>query len=130
MHNVNYYLIVPIDRAAQRLYSQCYSNIWRNTTKSCTSTLTSWGAAPRPSCAATWSAFQVYYFSDRKHLEDLLTLKSKDFNFGHFQFHNFTSVLNGVNPNLATGVTRIGVSGAGGIKADKVSYCRKYQNFT
>ena len=41
-------------------------------TKSRTSTLVSWCATPRPSCAATWSAYQVWYLSGRKHLEDLL----------------------------------------------------------
>lgn len=42
------------------------------TTKSRTSTLVSWCATPRPSCAATWSAYQVWYLSGRKHLENLL----------------------------------------------------------
>ena len=31
VYNINYYLIVPIDRVPQRLYSQRYSYRWRNT---------------------------------------------------------------------------------------------------
>ena len=30
VYNINYYLIVPIDRAPQRLYSERYSYRWRN----------------------------------------------------------------------------------------------------